>query len=415
MTITNKDYDTWESKMYGLPYAVYSYYIDSTVAGENTAVIGASGDNVFSVVYTPFLDISDLELEEIPYDNKRFGNISEIRPEIKANPHVFRIKKLLKGSKFVGEFETYKVKKSVGGKRNWRNESKLYNYPYTYLMLSDGINNPMILKPQFCSIPNCSVGIKLSVSDRCSYGIFVQTYKGDTDGMTESLVSNDALELPCTSSAYANWVATSKNQTAQSIQNTVNQTILNDKIAKNNMSLGIANSVVGGVASAFTGNVGGVIDSVFGGVGSYMDKKHTNMQSQLTRESAISSALATANDMRSTPNTLLSQGSNIIYGLRNGGQELRLYRYGLTERYYEKIGDYFAQFGYKQNKMMEININSRYYYNYIKTIGINIKTNKIPNNYLNILKGIFDNGTTIWHIDNDGVEIGNYSMDNREV
>lgn len=415
MTITNKDYDTWESKMYGLPYAVYSYYIDSTVAGENTAVIGASGDNVFSVVYTPFLDITDLELEEIPYDNKRFGNISEIRPEIKANPHVFRIKKLLKGSKFVGEFETYKVKKSVGGKRNWRNESKLYNYPYTYLMLTDGINDPMILKPQFCSTPKCSVGIKLSVSDRCSYGIFVQTYKGDTDGMTEALVSNDALELPCTSSAYANWVATSKNQTAQSIQNTVNQTILNDKIAKNNMNLGIANSVVGGVASAFTGNVGGVIDSVFGGVGSYMDKKHTNMQSQLTRESAISSALATANDMRSTPNTLLSQGSNIIYGLRNGGQELRLYRYGLTERYYEKIGDYFAQFGYKQNKMMKININSRYYYNYIKTIGINIKTNKIPNNYLNILKGIFDNGTTIWHIDNDGVEIGDYSMDNREV
>lgn len=415
MTITNKDYDTWESKMYGLPYAVYSYYIDSTVAGENTAVIGASGDNVFSVVYTPFLDIADLELEEIPYDNKRFGNISEIRPEIKANPHVFRIKKLLKGSKFVGEFETYKVKKSVGGKRNWRNESKLYNYPYTYLMLTDGINDPMILKPQFCSTPNCSVGIKLSVSDRCSYGIFVQTYKGDTDGMTEALVSNDALELPCTSSAYANWVATSKNQTAQSIQNTVNQTILNDKIAKNNMNLGIANSVVGGVASAFTGNVGGVIDSVFGGVGSYMDKKHTNMQSQLTRESAISSALATANDMRSTPNTLLSQGSNIIYGLRNGGQELRLYRYGLTERYYEKIGDYFAQFGYKQNKMMKININSRHYYNYIKTIGINIKTNKIPNNYLNIIKGIFDNGTTIWHIDNEGVEIGDYSMDNREV
>ena len=78
MTITNKDYDTWKSKMYGLPYAVYSYYIDSTVSGENTSVIGASGDNVFSVVYTPFLDISDLELEEIPYDNKRFGNISEI-------------------------------------------------------------------------------------------------------------------------------------------------------------------------------------------------------------------------------------------------------------------------------------------------------------------------------------------------
>lgn len=81
----------------------------------------------------------------------------------------------------------------------------------------------------------------------------------------------------------------------------------------------------------------------------------------------------------------------------------------------KKIGDYFAMFGYKQNKLMDINVNSRHYYNYVKTIGINIKSNKIPSNYLNTLKNIFDNGVTIWHIDNENVNIGDYSMDNKEV
>lgn len=415
MTVLHEDFDNWDSTMYDLPYPLYMYFIDTPIAGINTSVIGASGDNVFSVVYTPFLTMQDLELIKIPYDNKRFGNISDVRPEITANPDVFRIKSLINPSKFVGEFDTYKPKKNIGGKRDWRNESKLLNYPYSYMLLSDGINDPLLLKPQFCSTPKCSVGVKLSVSDRCSYGLFVQTYKGDTDGYLESLVSGDALELPCTSSAYSNWVASSKNRTSQNVQSAINQTLLNDKIATRNMGLGMANGLIGGIGSILSGDIGGGLSSGVGMVGSYMERTNVKMQSKLTKETAINDALATASDMRTTPNTLLSQGSNIIYGLRNGNQELRLYRYGLEEKFYEKLGDYFAQFGYKQNKMMKININSRHYYNYVKTIGINIKTNKIPNNYLNTLKNIFDMGVTIWHIDNDNVEIGNYSMDNKEV
>lgn len=414
MTITKDYYDKWDSTLYGLPYSVYNYYIDPSKGDIMTSIIGASGDNVFSVVYTPFLNIDDMHLIQIPYDSSRFGKISEVRPEVKVNPDVFRIKALTNPSKFIGEFKTYKVKKSIGGKKNWRNESKLYHYPYNYMMLTDGINEPLVLKPQYCPSV-CKVGIKLTVSDRCSYGMFVQNYKGDTHGFTEGLVSGDALELPNTSNAYANWVATSKNQTTQNVQSTINQTILNDKIANRNMYMGLAGSVVGGVGSALSGNVGGVVNSAMSGIGSYVDKGNTNLQSKLTKQTAIEGALATAKDMRSTPNTLLSQGSNIIYGLRNGNQKLRLYRYGLDENYAQKIGDYFAMFGYKQNKLMDINVNSRHYYNYVKTIGINIKSKKIPSNYLNTLKNIFDNGVTIWHIDNENVNIGDYSMDNKEV
>ena len=72
-------------------------------------------------------------------------------------------------------------------------------------------------------------------------------------------------------------------------------------------------------------------------------------------------------------------------------------------------------FGYKQNKVSTPNIRSRYYFNYIKTVGCNLNTNSIPRSHLEELKGIFDRGTTIWHVDREGVVVGDYSNDNYEV
>ena len=40
----------------------------------------------------------------------------------------------------------------------------------------------------------------------------------------------------------------------------------------------------------------------------------------------------------------------------------------------KKLGDYFAMFGYKQNKILKPNIRNRYYFNYIKTMVTNYKS-----------------------------------------
>ena len=72
-------------------------------------------------------------------------------------------------------------------------------------------------------------------------------------------------------------------------------------------------------------------------------------------------------------------------------------------------------FGYKQNKILKPDIRNRYYFNYIKTVGANLKSINIPRDHFEKLKGIFDNGVTIWHIDREGVEVGNISKDNYEI
>lgn len=423
MSIVQKQYDTWSSTIFDLPYPLYFYYLDRDLNYEeqNGSVLG-NITGLVSMNYTPFLTQEDLELHQIEYDSTRFGKISEIRPEIIYNPNVFRIRNLLTGSKFVAEFPTYSVNKNIGGKRNWRNEGKIYNYPYSYLEINDGINPPLVLRPELCP-STCHVGVKLSISDRCSYAYFIQNYKGDTHGFVEALVSCDATELPTTEGQYARWVATSKNQTTQNVQNIIATSKLGEKYGTKSANLSLVTDTIGSlggaIGSALSGNIGSAITTGVSGVGNIFQNRLSLQQlkesSKLDRQNAIKSAMAESEDMKTAPNTLISQGSNIIYGLRNNDKNLRLYRFSLTEEYAERIGDYFAMFGYKQNRMMGINTKSRYYYNYIKTIDINIKSDKIPSLYINNLKSIFDKGVTIWHIDNEGVEIGNYSMDNKEV
>ena len=41
----------------------------------------------------------------------------------------------------------------------------------------------------------------------------------------------------------------------------------------------------------------------------------------------------------------------------------------------QKLYNYFYHYGYKANIFKSPNIRSRYYFNYIKTIGVNIKSN----------------------------------------
>ena len=64
---------------------------------------------------------------------------------------------------------------------------------------------------------------------------------------------------------------------------------------------------------------------------------------------------------------------------------------------------------------MKPNLRSRQYYNYVKTIGVNISDSGIPKQHLEKLKSIYDSGVTIWHGDRDGMFVGDYSQNNYEV
>lgn len=406
--------DSWGSENYGLPCALYFYYLNDQLPEWDSNTSGAILGNcpaIQSIQYVPFLQPLDMDINSVEYDTVRFGSLEEIRPNLPTTPLVYRVKALLNDTKTLGTFTCYKPNKSIGGKSNWRNESRLYNYPYSFAMLTDNLNSPIEIKYHLCKNNTNTIKVKSTISDRCSYGIYVDGYKGDIEGKMESMVSGDAHELPCSSSAYSQWYASNKNQVKQNVQNMASDVFIqNSSLQKQN----IANMI--GQASSMSLNPLSIIGVGANMYGSYLQNDLQQTMNTKSVQNAISMALATTQDLKSTPSTMLSMGSDVYFGLANGKKKVNLYRFGLTEEYYKKLGDYFAMYGYKQNKVMNINKRDRYYYNYVKTIGVNIKSLAgIPRNYLEEIKSIYNNGVTIWHIDRNNVTVGDYSMDNYEV
>lgn len=414
--------DTWESKINGLPYGLYLYLVDTDKIG--SSVIGASGDNVFSCFYAPYVRTEDLQYSRIPYDTERFGKISEVRPGLNYEPMVNRINAIKNGSRFFNvRPEVYDAPVSLGGQRRWQTESKLHTYPYTYLTLYDGVNEPFNIKPQYCQGSKMDIGVKMCLDDKLTTSLFIQNYKGDTHGRFEGLVIGANLELPTTSSNYANFISRTRSTMLQNSKNIQENFIVNNAVAENNYETSkdtaLLSGGVSGLGNILSGNLGGLLGTGANLLGSAISANNTlansRMINNMNKNMALKSMVATVADAKTVPNTLISKGSDIMYGLRNMGNALKLFKFRQRDEYMEVIGDFFAMYGYAQNRLMEVNTRSRQYYNYIKTKEVNILTSSIPNIYLDKLKAIYNNGVTIWHVDNPDVMPLNYSKDNTEV
>ena len=72
------------------------------------------------------------------------------------------------------------------------------------------------------------------------------------------------------------------------------------------------------------------------------------------------------------------------------------YKMCIKQEYARIIDDYFSMYGYKVNSVKIPNVTGRSTWNYVKTIDCNI-TGNIPQQDLQEIKNIFDNGVTFWH------------------
>lgn len=80
----------------------------------------------------------------------------------------------------------------------------------------------------------------------------------------------------------------------------------------------------------------------------------------------------------------------------------------IKPEYSRCIDQYFTQFGYKCNRVKLPNRTGRRNWNYVKTVGCYINAD-IPQEDLAEIKGMFDNGITIWH---NPLYFGDYSQNN---
>lgn len=95
---------------------------------------------------------------------------------------------------------------------------------------------------------------------------------------------------------------------------------------------------------------------------------------------------------------------NYLYGLTT----FTFKRMCVKNEYAKIIDDFFTMYGYKVNSLKVPNVTGRRNWNYVKTIGVNLE-GAIPQDDVQELKSIFNNGVTFWH---NGSNFLDYSQNN---
>lgn len=413
--------DIESSIMGNIPVGLYYYCIPREKI--NSATYLGFVDTIQSLTYNPFIEVDDMStIVECSFDSDRYGSPKG------GIPKCYRMSGFDTIDKQLYELNTFPD--NDNGLPTF--EPKLYTFPFRYFMITDYMNTPLVVKPELCENKTLKLRVKATnIATESKYNLYVNGYKGDYNGNLNGIVNNSPLMLPVLSSAYSQFLATSS---ASFNQGNINAMLENDLTLKqglatnslnyrqnttNNYMQGIT-SGLGAIASLFSLNFGGVVNGAMGvvqsGINQHFNTLSNNLNnSQLKEQNKLSNfevssmANAKTTDLINTPNSIKTSGNDTLFNLVNSNRKIDIIEFGLDFRYKHRIYDYFVKYGYKVNKWEKINVNSRRYFNFIKTNTCNIVGDEIPHEYLEEIKDIFNRGVTIWHVEN-GANVGDYSV-----
>lgn len=282
-------------------------------------------------------------------------------------------------------------------------ESKLLMYPYTTLTLSDSKGQQVTLKNEYVNGTTLSIVSTGSLGTSNKVAYYVDQYLNvntlDNDHVADlehAIISESPNDIPIITDYLSAYLQGNKNAIEQ------RKTAINISADLSRMG-----SVLGGAGGAISslrhGNVGGALSSG-------IHTAHNLFTAGVNEQVQIADINAKMRDISNVPPSITNMGGNIYYDFGNQLTGVYVIKKEITDEYRYKLLDYFKAYGYKINKMQTPEWKSRSDFNYIKTVGINLQGD-IPTDDMNRLKGIFDNGVTIWHVD----DVGNYNLENAEV
>ena len=240
---------------------------------------------------------------------------------------------------------------------------KLLTYPYKYFVVSNNAGQSSVYKYEYFSGANeCTFDIKGAITPGCSIKLIPKNYHNRGKNILYCL---DGPKLPTCSwinDTYTNWL------TANSV----------------NIALSLVEDTAK-IATVAGGNVAGAVSGAQG----------------------IASTISQVYEMSKMPPTAKG-GVNTGDCLFGEKMSFSLHKNVIKEEYAKIVDNYFDLYGYKVNRLKLPELYSRRNWNYIKTIGCNF-TGDIPQQDMEKIKSIFNNGITFWHNANNYLD---YSANN---
>lgn len=245
--------------------------------------------------------------------------------------------------------------------------NKLLCYPYRYLLATNNTGETVIYHYEWFARDIDVQGrnqLKFKtygdISQGCSMRCIPQNYKSVTnDNFIEGINYSKYPVGAWVGDSYTNWCTQNAlNMQVEDVKGTLKMIGGGFQIVKGNVTEGIENA-----ASGFADIAQVEIDAY----------NHSFMPSQ-------------ANGNLNVGDVNFSLGLN----------DISFYHMSITPQYCNVIDQYFDMFGYKTHRVKLPNIEGRLNWNYVKTLGLNI-TGDIPQEDMQKIKNIFDNGITFWH------------------
>lgn len=269
---------------------------------------------------------------------------------------------------------------NIENAKNINYEPKLLTYPYQYYQLCDYQSVPLKIKNEYIDVAK-NIKYIQSVGIQCKSKLYVENYNND-NGKEYNTINSTISELPLANNAYISYMAQNKASATTGVA-------LNVATGLGTLGLGLATGGIGLIAG-----VGMAVNSA----------------------TQIANNLIKMQDLKDTPDSIRQAGNNAEFDLLDNNYQIVLTELRIKSNYREKIFNYFYHYGYKCNDFKKPNTRSRYYFNYIKTIGANIKTN-IDADFRAEIENAYNNGITIWHYRNALTfkGINNYDYENVET
>jgi len=251
---------------------------------------------------------------------------------------------------------------------------KLLCYPYNYLLVSNNNGGSAIYQYEhFTNQASLEFEVKGVLTPGCSIRMIPKNYKGAEKNDEEGInlgkypICNYATDM------YTNWLT----------QNSVN-------IALDYAKAGA--KIVAGTGMVLMGGIGATagVGSIYSGVVGVADTLAQKYEQSLVPPQARGN---------------LNCGDVITADNKN---TFHFYKMSIKKEYAEIIDNFFEMYGYKVNTVKVPKINTRPYWNYVKTINVNLD-GQCPSEDLTKIRQMFDNGVTFWK---DGDNVENYSLNN---
>lgn len=243
--------------------------------------------------------------------------------------------------------------------------NKMYTYQFCYLIGSNSNGNDNTYRYEDFASSNCTFKVSGVLTPGGSVRCVPTNYKGTSENDMEAItlgkypICNYAVDM------YTNWLT----------QNSIN--IGGTNITSDELSLA-RNTFNTGLGIKTSKTLTGMISDAVGGVFDIANSLIAQKQHSLIPPSVQGN---------------LNCGDVITSDSKNN---FRFYRMSIKKEYAEKIDNFLSMFGYKIATTKVPNITGRQNWNFVQTRGCNVTAN-IPQEDLQEIKNIFNNGVTLWH------------------